>query len=227
MDTQIIGVDTPSISSMGDSGLVFDAGHVPEISVQQRIWALEAAIRSVEGVCETLVGMSNLLVVYDPLIVDAETMKSVLFDCWTASTDVVIEGRTLEIEVEYGGDEGPDLGLVAEHAGLTEAEVIRLHSSARYRVFAVGSSPGFGYLSGLPHQIATPRRSTPILRTEPGSVMIGGAQTGVTNTSGPTGWYVIGRTRRRLFNPFAENPCELAAGDHIVFLDSRSKDANT
>ena len=43
-----------------------------------------------------------------------------------------------------------DLGEVATHARLSPAEVVRLHSRAKYLVSCLGFSPGFPYLSGLP-----------------------------------------------------------------------------
>ncbi len=209
---------------MGDSGLVFDANCAPEISVQQCIWALDASIQRIEGVAETMVGMSNLLVIYDPLVVGADVIASALRDAWSKASNVVIEGKLVEIEVAYGGEHGPDLQAVAESAGLSAQEVVQMHSGANYRVFAVGSSPGFGYLAGLPQRIAMPRRATPIPRAEPGSVLIGGAQTGVTNTAGPTGWYAIGRTRQRLFDPLADQPALLAPGDRVKFVVRQEQD---
>lgn len=203
---------------MGDAGLFFDANCAPEISVQQRIWALDRLVQGMPGVVETMVGMSNLLVVYDPLAVDADVIASALKSEWAHASNVVIEGKLVEVEVEYGGEHGPDLKAVAENAGMSEREVVDMHSSAEYRVFAVGSSPGFGYLSGLPARIAMQRRATPIPLAEAGSVLIGGTQTGVTSTGGPTGWYVIGRSRQRLFDPLAAEPCQIAPGDRIKFV---------
>jgi inhibitor of KinA len=84
------------------------------------------------------------------------------------------EGRLIEIPVRYGGEWGPDLRDIADHAGLAPAEVIRLHSAPTYRVAMQGFSPGFAYLLGLPEVLATPRLSTPHTRVEPGSIGIAG-----------------------------------------------------
>jgi KipI family sensor histidine kinase inhibitor len=127
-------------------------------------------------------------------------------------------GREVVVPVCYGGEQGPDLAAVATHAKLSEAEVIRLHTKAVYRVAAVGFSPGFPYLLGMAPKLATPRRTTPRLLVHAGSVGIGGTQTGVYPTATPGGWSIIGRTPVRLFRPEDEAaPTLLEAGDTVKF----------
>ena len=134
------------------------------------------------------------------------------------------KAREVVIPVCYGGEAGPDLGAVAKHAKLTEAEVVRLHTKSVYRVAAVGFSPGFPYLAGLPERLAMPRRATPRVKVAAGSVGIGGGQTGVYPMETPGGWSLIGRTPLRLFRPEEEGaPTLLEAGDTVKFkaIDER------
>jgi KipI family sensor histidine kinase inhibitor len=136
------------------------------------------------------------------------------------------ERATVMLPVSYGGPDGPDLGVVAKHAGLDEAEVIRLHAKAVYRVAAVGFSPGFPYLTGLPTRLATPRRATPRTHVPAGSVAIGGAQAGVYPLESPGGWSLIGRTSLRLFRPEdPDNPTLLMPGDTVKFVPDAGKQA--
>ena len=121
------------------------------------------------------------------------------------------------IPVAYGGQGGPDLPDVARQAGLDPADVVRRHHEATYRVGAIGFAPGFAYLTGLPPDLATPRRATPRVRVPVGSVGIGGAQTGVYTCPTPGGWSLIGRTDLRLFDPEREPPALLAVGDRVRF----------
>ena len=58
--------------------------------------------------------------------------------------------RLVELPVRYGGEDGPDLAELAEHARLPIGEVIRLHAAATYTVAFLGFLPGFAYLLGLP-----------------------------------------------------------------------------
>ncbi|WP_440115728.1 5-oxoprolinase subunit PxpB [Paenibacillus sp. QZ-Y1] len=125
--------------------------------------------------------------------------------------------RTVIIPVCYGGEQGPDLGHVASENGLTPDEVIAIHTSGDYLVHMIGFAPGFPYLGGLSEKIATPRRATPRLRVEAGTVGIGGKQTGVYPIVTPGGWQCIGRTPLSLFRPSEDPPSLLAAGDRVRF----------
>ncbi len=125
--------------------------------------------------------------------------------------------RNHVLPVCYGGEAGPDLEVVAKAAKLTPAEVIKLHAGETYLVAAIGFSPGFPYLYGMPKKLATPRRTTPRLRVPAGSVGIGGEQTGIYPSETPGGWQVIGRIATRLFDPEREEPALLAQGDTVTF----------
>jgi inhibitor of KinA len=125
--------------------------------------------------------------------------------------------RTIEIPVCYGGEFGPDLEFVARHCGIPAEDVQTLHSDASYAVHAVGFTPGFPYLGGLPQKLRTPRRPTPRTRVPAGSVGIGWTQTGVYPVASPGGWQLIGRTPLALFRPGAAPPALLRAGDHVKF----------
>lgn len=138
-----------------------------------------------------------------------------------------IDGNDVEIPVCYGGEFGPDLEHVASHAGLSEVEVIDLHSTAEYRVHLLGFLPGFPYLGGLDPRLATPRRDTPRTVVPAGSVGIGGAQTGVYTLDSPGGWHLIGRSPVILFDPRRSPPTLLAPGDLVRFraIDRREYDS--
>jgi allophanate hydrolase subunit 1 len=66
-------------------------------------------------------------------------------------------------------------------------------------------------------RIATPRRKVPVLRIPGGAVSIGGAQTGVSASDGPSGWNTIGCTAMSFFDPQADPPALLAPGDCLRF----------
>ena len=126
-------------------------------------------------------------------------------------------GSTVEVPVCYENEFAPDLREVAWHAKLSIDDVVRRHAGSIYRVSCVGFTPGFPYLSGLPAELATPRRDTPRKRIPPGSVGIGGAQTGIYPSVSPGGWNIIGRTPLRLFDVQREPPALFHAGDRVRF----------
>jgi inhibitor of KinA len=110
-----------------------------------------------------------------------------------------------------------DLTRVAEHTGLSPEEVIRLHTSCEYTVYAIGFCPGFPYLGYLPAALASvPRLPSPRLRVEPGSVGLTGRQTGIYTEARPGGWNLIGRTPLVLVD-VATGYFPLRTGDRVAF----------
>ncbi|MGM2836277.1 5-oxoprolinase subunit PxpB, partial [Bacillus cereus group sp. Bce025] len=87
--------------------------------------------------------------------------------------------KHISIPVYYGGEYGPDLEEVAHYHGLQVEDVIRIHSETTYFVYMLGFTPGFPYLGGLSKELETPRKEIPRLQISPGSVGIGGNQTGI------------------------------------------------
>lgn len=127
-------------------------------------------------------------------------------------------GALHEIPVDYGGAAGPDLAALAELAGMTPAAYVSRHAAIEYTVAFLGFQPGFPYLRGLPRALQAPRRATPRLRVEAGSVAIGGRYAGIYPAGGPGGWQIIGRTRAVLFDPQREAPALLMPGDRVRFV---------
>jgi len=125
--------------------------------------------------------------------------------------------RLVEIPVCYDTEFGLDLDRVAAHTKLAERDVIDLHSTGEYRVACIGFVPGFTFLAGLPKHLATPRRDVPRKEIPPGSVGIGGAQTGIYPLRSPGGWNLIGRTPLKLFDASKNPPALLHPGDRVRF----------
>ena len=116
-----------------------------------------------------------------------------------------------QVPVRY---DGPDVEHVAAVNGLTEDEVIELHSSGSYVVAAIGFMPNFGYLWGLDPKLATPRRASPRPRVAAGAVGIAGEQTGIYPQSSPGGWQLIGHVEEQV----CEAVCQrMKIGDLVEF----------
>jgi inhibitor of KinA len=130
-------------------------------------------------------------------------------------TAAVTEGRLYRIPCCY--EFQLDLAHVAEHTDLSAEEVIRRHTQTVYTVYAIGFCPGFPYLGYLPPALCgVPRRSSPRVRVEAGSVGLAGRQTGVYSEARPGGWNLIGRTPLELVH-VADGYFPLRTGDHVQF----------
>lgn len=124
-------------------------------------------------------------------------------------------GRLHEIPVCY--EMGPDLVRVAEHTELSAEEVVRLHTSAEYTVYAIGFCPGFPYLGYLPEPLCgVPRLPSPRVRVEAGSVGLTGRQTGIYPLVRPGGWNLVGRTPLVLVD-VAHGFFPIRTGDRVRF----------
>jgi inhibitor of KinA len=213
------------IEPLGDSALLvrvtdfFD----PETSLNAVLAAarqLEAA--AIPGVIELAPAYTTIGIFFDPARSGRfDELKLTIEHALQTSLEPArprADGETvIEVPVCHENEFAPDLGNVAQHAGLSSDEVIRRYLEATYRVTCVGFTPGFPFLSGLPPELATPRRATPRKEIPAGVVAIGGTQTGVYPRKSPGGWNIIGRTPLRLFDVQRESPALFHAGDQVRF----------
>jgi 5-oxoprolinase (ATP-hydrolysing) subunit B len=206
----------PTISPLGTSALLFEApGSALTLQVQQRIWSLAREAETWPEVREAVPGMNNLMIRWHRAPARLDGLQARLLEAWAAAEPLALRGRVVELDVVYGGGGGPHMDDVVAHTGLSVDEIVERHSAPLYVVYALGSHPGYCYLGGMDPRIATPRRQVPVLSIPGGAVSIGGAQTGVSASDGPSGWNTIGRTTMRFFDPSRAPPALLAPGDSL------------
>ncbi len=163
-------------------------------------------------------GYSSLLVDFDPLMASHAEIAAMIEGLAKAETATEDDSPVeITIPVCYDAEFGLDLEDVAAHNHVSVADVVRLHSSATYYVCFLGFTAGFAYLGGMPESLQTPRLATPRRMIAGGSVGIAGGQTGIYPTETPGGWRLIGRTPLRMFDPQAQPPTLLQAGDRVRF----------
>jgi KipI family sensor histidine kinase inhibitor len=165
--------------------------------------------RNLPGVTDVVPGACTVLV-------DGgrpETIGPLLHEWGKAAPDVTAE--VVEIPVTY---DGADLTDVARHAGLSEEDVVALHTEAPMRVAFCGFAPGFAYIDDLPAPLRLPRLATPRKQVPTGSVAVAEQYTGVYPRSSPGGWRLIGRTEADLWNLDRDNPALLRPGVLVQFM---------
>jgi KipI family sensor histidine kinase inhibitor len=190
-----------------------------EINTQVRALAFALTAAQIPGLVEVVPAYRSLGLEYDPLTTSFEDVERRVREVAARiDPEILPIPKLIRVPTVYGGIYGPDLPFVAVHAGLGEAEVIRLHSQATYHVYMIGFTPGYTYLGGLPERLHTPRLPSPRLKVPKGSVGIGGSQTGIYPVDSPGGWRIIGRTHLNLFDPSREIPTPIQPGDTVQFV---------
>lgn len=221
--------DSPKILPAGDSAVLVEFGEVIDPDVNSRVYALFDSVEKSLGdkVIEMIPTYRSLLVVYNPIEITIGEMSDQvggLLDGIQGESDSSVTREIIELPVVYGGEDGPDLYHVAEHAGISPQEVIDIHSGTGYLVYMLGFAPGFPYLGGLDERIACPRLTTPRVKVPAGSVGIAESQTGVYPNASPGGWQLIGRTAVPLFDVQRENPSLIKPGAEVRFVPVDSHD---
>lgn len=208
------------IQPAGDSTLVVELDERIDPGVNRRALALAESIRgaAISGVRDVVPTYCTVAVFFDPLRVDYDALVATIErQCSSDGSGPEPTQPPIRVPVCYGGEFGPDLGDVARFAGLSEREVVVLHTSTRVRVFMLGFVPGFPYMGEVDRRIAMPRLDTPRVRVPAGSVGIAGAQTGIYPSDTAGGWRVIGRTLLKPFDLARPEPRLFTPGQTVEF----------
>jgi inhibitor of KinA len=211
---------TYRIVPAGDSAVVVEFDERIDPVVNASAIALAEAVQSARlaGVRDVVPTYRSVAIYFDPLHTSSDTLMSLIQREAARGPAVSADARApLRIPVCYGGAFGPDLPAVAAYADATEADVIRIHTAATYRVFMLGFVPGFAYLGVVDPRIAMPRHPAPRVRVPQGSVGIAGVQTGIYPAETPGGWQLIGRSPIKPFDGDRAEPFLMKPGDAVRF----------
>jgi 5-oxoprolinase (ATP-hydrolysing) subunit B len=216
----------PRLLPSGDSAITVEFSRAIDDVANRRVLALDRAMAQspLPGVTETVPTYRSLLVHYDPVQIDFDTLGEKLLSLARQPVPETTRTRHWRIPVVYGGEHGIDLEDAAKALKFAPDNVVARHVAGEYRVAMIGFTPGWSYLSGLDVSLHLPRRENPRLLTPAGTISIGGVQTGVQCLAGPSGWHLLGRTPVRTYQLNRDPIFLLEPGDRITFsaIDSRT-----
>lgn len=204
---------SPQIYELGDSALTIEFGNEISESVHQEVMKRFYQFQSfpLPGTLDLIPAYASLTIVFDLGVVASRFeglagMKTLIEEkLGEAYTSFVPEGRLHEIPCVYNG---ADLAFVASACGLSEQEIIRIHSEKEYTVYFLGFLPGFAYMGTTDVRISVARKATPA-PIQKGDIGLAGNQTGIYPSASPGGWQIIGRT--------TDIP-HFRAGDRVRFI---------
>lgn len=215
------------LRALGDAAWLFEAGGDDPHARLELVLKLSQLLaeQRIPAVRDVVSSFASVAVHFDPS--DGQRVLAWLQSLPPPRAEMVgpMHARTVTVPVVYGGEDGPDLEAVAAMLGRSREEIVKLHSEADYTVAALGFSPGFPYLLGLPQELQIPRRAAP-RPVAAGSVAIAGNQAGIYPFESQGGWQVLGRAALTLFDPARPEPALLRAGDRVRFVTEQRIEPN-
>lgn len=194
----------------------------PSPALTHALLALVSDIRAElgEALIDVAIGYNTVL-----LILDFHRIQRAQLLAWLNNLPLTIAeelaGSTkapdVTLPVYYSPEVAPDLEPLSATLGLSEAEIIRLHSETLYFAYATGFTPGFCYLGNIDKRLRQPRRATPRDQVPAGSVAIAEQQTAVYPRVSPGGWHILGRCPLPLFNLAKEPATTICIGNWVQF----------
>src|SRR4051812_33233276 len=202
------------VRHLADGAILAAHPDLPDAAANRLSRALAAALSRDRPpwLLEAIPAARTLLVLFDPERIAHRDIEELLRRP-AAATDEPAP-RTVHLPTCY---DGPDLEDLARGAGLSSADLIRLHSRAEHRVAFLGFAPGFPYMTGAPRELSVPRLQSPRVRVPARSVAVADGYTGIYPEDSPGGWRLIGRVAATLFDPAATPPSLLLPGDRVLF----------
>jgi 5-oxoprolinase (ATP-hydrolysing) subunit B len=220
-------VSIPRLSRLGDYAWLVSFEPRVDVDTSARVLAAATWIAGQHwaGVRDVVPALTSVAVHLSPECAEAGEIERLITEHLARPTlGTHTDGPVIEIEVSYGGSDGPDLAAIAETVQLEPVEVVRRHSAVIYRVFMLGFLPGFPYLGPVDPSIQVPRLAVPRTRVPAGSVGLAGPQTGIYPRESPGGWQIIGRTSEVLFDVSRTPPARLMPGDRVRFVPRAGSD---
>jgi inhibitor of KinA len=189
------------------------------ISAQvRRYWSFLKSLQ-VPGIIDIIPSFSSILIQFDANRTSFDRLITLLREREEEGAGIIMPERTHHrIPVRYGGEYGPDMEFVTSYTGVSEEEIVEIHTSTVYTVFAIGFIPGFPYLGMVDRRLYTPRLESPRLKVPEGSVGLAQLQTGIYPFESPAGWRIIGKTDVQLFDHRREPHSLFKMGDTVRFI---------
>ena len=201
-----------------DSLIIYFGNEINEQTALQVKLAYDN-IKGAQGLIDVIPSYTSILVVYDIFTHSYDALCERLIKQINSSTlTTSTNSKLIQIGVYYGLEAGLDLPAMSEQHSLGVDEIVQIHTSQTYLVYAIGFAPGFAYLGSVNGKIATPRLATPRKLVQKGSVAIADTQTAIYPEDSPGGWNIVGKSTFNAYNKTLPSLTPFAIGDKVQFV---------
>jgi KipI family sensor histidine kinase inhibitor len=172
-------------------------------------------------------GVYGAVPTYDSLLIEFDAAET-SYDALAPLIDIVLafdapaRGHTPQrfvLPVVYGGDFGPDVRFVADFLGITERDVIDLHTSEDRVVRCLGGPAASCMIDGPSFSAPIPRLADPRLEVPPNAISVAGAQGVIGPVRAPSGWRLIGLSPVEIMDMRSERLVPYRPGDVVRFRE--------
>ena len=201
-----------------DSLIIYFGDKIDELTakkVKKAYLCLKAL--NLEGLIEFIPSYTSIFIQFDIFKYNYKSLENLLKNSINLNIKDDFEEKIITIDVYYGLETGFDLQKISLEKSLSIDEIIQIHTSKIYDVYAIGFLPAFAYLASVDEKIATSRLKTPRNQIAKGSVAIADTQTAVYPQNSPGGWNIIGKTAFELFDKKLENLSIFEVGNKVKF----------
>ena len=198
-----------------DSLIIYFSSKI-SLDVSKEIKSYFLHIKTLEGIIDIIPSYTSILIKYDIFKYTYKEIKELLENL-EVKEEKTSDSKVISIPVYYGSEVGFDLERISQIKDISIEDIISIHSSQNYRVYAIGFSPGFAYMGEVDDRINVNRLPNPRKKIPKNSVAIANEQSAIYPIDSPGGWNIIGKTPLEMFDKSLNNLCPVNVGDEVEF----------
>ncbi|MEP5760585.1 MAG: allophanate hydrolase subunit 1 [Litoreibacter sp.] len=210
----------PLFRAIADHGVLVEFGDHIDDAIHATAVAFDRRISNsnILGLTESVPSYAAVLVGYDPLVTDYDTICTALKPLLNIHEErSLTSSQNWEIPTCYDAKYATDKAEIEDRLNLSIEQIARFHAASTYKVYMYGFSPGVAYLGGTPAPIQVPRKPGPVMGIPAGAVMIAGPQSLIYTVTMPSGWWRIGQAAKTPLQDDPDRPFLFNVGDTVRF----------
>lgn len=211
----------------GNSAISVQLGEDISLEVNRKVRMLYAKLKEnpIDGVVEMVPTYASLTLHYKPEVILFSPLKEEIEKRMTNLGEASKEKKIVkEIPICYEGELGLDLEECAKLQGVSQEEIVRMHSEHEYYAYMLGFAPGHAYMARFSEPFRFKRRESPRVRIDAGSIVVQENLSNFIPFDQPCGWNIIGTTPLKICDYKRQDPFLVHAGEWVKFIPVTTKE---